>query len=87
MKEQRVSRTLARTPEAERYRYAWMPVSDAAKLIGGKKPVSRTHVVRLIEAGLLKARNVGIPGGKRREWRVDPASIEAYLDKSEYEAA
>jgi hypothetical protein len=87
MKEQRVSRTLARTPEAERQRYGWITVAEAAKRIGGDKPVSRTHVVRLIEAKQLRARDVSAPASERREWRVDPVSVEKFLDERTHEAA
>jgi hypothetical protein len=82
-----MSRTISRTPEAERLRYAWISTADAARLIGGDKPVSTDHVCALIEAGELTARNVAAPTSKRKEWRVDPSSIEAFLDRRTVNAA
>lgn len=79
-------RAIARSPEQERSRYQWLSTGEAAKRIGGKKPVSTAHVLRLIKAGLLRARNVGIPG-KRPEWRVDPVSLDKFLDDNTTVAA
>lgn len=75
-----MSRTISRSPELERLRYAWVTTSKAAELIGGEKPVSTAHVVRLIEVGALRARNVAMPTATRKDWRIDPASIEKFLD-------
>lgn len=80
-----MSRAIARSPEDEQKRYGWITTGRAAELIGGEKPVSTSHVVRLIEAGELVARNVSL--GKRADWRIDPASVEAFLDKRTTRAA
>jgi hypothetical protein len=82
-----VSRTIARSPEAERLRYSWVSTTAAAKMIGGEEPVSTGHVCALIEAKELTARNVAAKGAKRKEWRIDPASIEAFLDRRTTNAA
>lgn len=81
-------RAIARSPEAESARYNWVTTGRAAELIGGEKtPVSTAHVLRLIEAKELRARNVAMPGSKRKDWRVDPASIEEFLDRRTQESA
>lgn len=80
-----MSRTIARSPEDEQKRYAWITTGRAAELIGGDKPVSTSHVVRLIEAGQLTARNVSL--GKRADWRIDPESVERFLDRRTSKAA
>jgi hypothetical protein len=74
-----MSRTLARTPEAEIARYGWISTGKAAERIGGDVPVSTSHVLRLIAAGELRARNVAMPGSKRPDWRVDPKSVDKFL--------
>lgn len=76
-----MSRAIARSPEAEQARYQWVTTAKAAELIGGDEPVSTSHVLRLIEAKELRARNVAMPGSKRKDWRVDPASVEEFLDR------
>lgn len=80
-------RAIARSPEAEKARYGWMTTGEAAKLIGGTDPVSTAHVLRLIEAKELRARNVAMPKSKRKDWRVDPASVEEFLDRRVQESA
>lgn len=82
-----MSRVIARSPEAERARYQWVTTGTAAKMIGGEVAVSTTHVLRLIEARELRARNVAMPGSKRKDWRIDPASVEEFLSKRTVEAA
>lgn len=80
-------RAIARSPEAEKARYGWVTTGEAAIRIGGEDPVSTSHVIRLIEAKELRARNVAMPGSKRKDWRIDPASIEEFLDRRTSEAA
>lgn len=79
-------RAIARSPESERARYGWLSTARVAEMIGGDEPVSTAHVVRLIEARELRARNVASPGAKRAEWRIDPASVEEFLDRRTVEA-
>lgn len=74
-------RAITRSPESERARYQWLSTSRVAEMIGGEAPVTTAHVVRLIEARELRARNVGHPDAKRAEWRIDPASVEDFLDR------
>lgn len=69
----------ARSIEAEELRYRWISTTLAAERIGGEPPVSSAHVVRLIEDGVLEARDVSRPAAKRPEWRVNPASVDAFL--------
>lgn len=81
-------RAIERTPEQERARYNWLTTKVAAERIGGEeKPVSTSHVLALIEARELRARDVSSPGSKRKDWRVDPASIEEFLDRRTSDAA
>lgn len=64
-----------RTREQERARYAWMTLDEAALELGG---VSVTHVMRLVEDGDLRARNVARRGAKRPSWRIDPETVERF---------
>lgn len=72
-------RARERSIESEELRYRWVTTARAAEMIGGAQPVSTTHVVRLIEDGELEARDVSRPGAVRPEWRVNPATVEAFL--------
>jgi hypothetical protein len=77
-----MSRTIGRTEEQERARYNWITTGAAAERIGGEdEPVSTSHVLALIEAGEIRARHVGLASSKRKDWRVDPASIDEFLNK------
>lgn len=90
MSEKQSGRTIDRSPEAERARYNWLTTGEAAIRIGGPEhPVSTSHVLKLIEAKQLRARNVAMPTSKRKDYRVDPASVEEFLDRvtSDVEAA
>lgn len=68
-----------RTAEAEEARYAWVTTTEAARRIG----CSRRHALRLIERGELKARDVSDPEARRHGWRVDPASVAAFMRRRE----
>jgi hypothetical protein len=74
-------RTNHRTVEQEEARWGWLSTSVAAQRIGGEPPVSTEHIVGLIEDGELRARDVSRKGSKRPEYRVDPASLEEFLDR------
>lgn len=74
-------RARERSVEQEIARYRWVTTTRAAEMIGGEEPVSTTHVVRLIEDGELEARDVSRPGSKRPEWRVNPETVERFLDR------
>ena len=78
-----MSRTKPRSIEAEEARYGWITTPVAGERIG----VSAKHVVKLIRAGELRARNVALPGAKRPDFRVDPESVEEFLDRRTTEAA
>lgn len=76
-----------RTAEDEDLRYGWIGTAAAAKRIGGAEPVSTAHVLALIEDGEIRARRISRPGAKRAEWRIDPASLDAWLEARENRAA
>lgn len=61
-----------RTREQEQANFNWLTPSEAARLIGG---VSSEHVIRLVKAGELAARNVALTGTR---YRIDPASVESF---------
>jgi excisionase family DNA binding protein len=61
-----------RTKEAAYAAYNWPTPAEAAELLGG---VSAEHVIRLVKAGELRARNVALSGTR---YRIDPASVEAF---------
>lgn len=46
--------------------------------------VSRSHVVELIRAGKLAAIDISI--GRRPEYRIDPAELEAFLERQKVAA-
>lgn len=77
----------SRTPEQETARYCWITTSEAARRIGGSEPVSTEHVSNLIRERAFRARNVARPGAKRPEWRVDPESLDAWLESRENRSA
>lgn len=72
-----------RTIEAEEARYGWITTKLAGERIG----VSPKSVVKLIRAKELRARDVSLPGSSRPDFRVDPESVEAFLDRREEQAA
>jgi hypothetical protein len=74
-------RTARRTPEQERLRYSWITTGQAAEMIGGAEPVSTDHVLALCDDGELEWRDVSRPGAQKREVRINPASVEAFLDR------
>ncbi len=71
------------TPDQESARYNWVPTRIAAEMIGGAEPVSTDHVLGLIRDCELSARDIRRKGSRRPEWRIDPRSIEAFLDRRE----
>lgn len=74
-------RTNHRSVEDEVIRYGWISTTLAAQRIGGDPPVSTEHVVGLIEDGELRAQDVSRKGSRRAEYRVDPESVEEFLDR------
>lgn len=67
-----------RTVEQEQARYRWPTTKETGELIGGVTP---EHVIRLIHAGELAARDVSLPTSKRPDYRVDPASIDSFNER------
>lgn len=53
----------------------WLTPTEAARLIGG---VSSEHVIRLVKAGELAARNVALSGTR---YRIDPESVTAFNER------
>lgn len=82
-----MSRTKPRSIEAEEARYRWITTTQAAERIGGAAPVTTEHVVALCDAGELTWRDVSSPGAKRREIRVEPGSVDAFLASRTRQAA
>lgn len=64
-----------RTTTQEVARYVWLTPAEAGERIGG---VSADHVLRLVKEGALRARDVSRPKAKRKEYRIDPASVEEF---------
>lgn len=64
-----------RTKEQSIAAYNWPTPSEAAQMIGG---VSAEHVIRLVKAGELKARNVALSGTR---YRIDPESIRDFNER------
>lgn len=60
--------------------YNWPTPAEAAKRLGG---VSAEHVIRLVKAGELRARNVALSGTR---YRIDPESIDDFCKRREVAA-
>lgn len=76
-----MARTSQRTPEQEQLRYAWISTTEAARRIGGATPVTNDHVLALVQDGELEARDVSRKDAKRKEYRINPASVDAFLKR------
>lgn len=61
-----------RTKEQQFADYNWPAPSAVARMLGG---VSAEHVIRLVKAGELRARNVAVTGTR---YRIDPESVEDF---------
>ena len=69
-----------RTQEQEIARFNWIPTTEAAKRIGGAVPVTNEHVLALLDDGEIEAVDVSRTG-KRPEWRFNPASLDAFMQR------
>lgn len=69
-----------RTREAVYADYNWPTPAETGRRLGG---VSAEHVIRLVKAGELRARNVALSGTR---YRIDPESIEAFCKRREVAA-
>ncbi len=70
-----------RTKEQDIANYTWPTPAEAAAMLGG---VSSEHVIRLVKAGELRARNVALSGTR---YRIDPESIRLFNERRTVEAA
>ena len=64
-----------RTKRQEVARYNWLTPGEAAERIR----CSAEHAIQLLRDGDLEGINVAREGAKRREYRIDPLSVDRFI--------
>ncbi len=60
--------------------YQWVTIQEAAKRLGG---VGSAHVLELGRQKLIRVTDLRLPGAKRGVYRVDPESVQRFIDARE----
>lgn len=67
-------------PDAQRVLYNWITVQEAGVRLGG---VTDEHVLDLGKAREIRVTDLRKPGAVRGVYRVDPATVDAFLARRE----